>query len=191
MILNLEAKKAVDSSECLGVVSGYSQLGAMRGILCLVGDLAFQSLHGLHPWRDGGMDKHGNGKVALGKPNGDHRQMLTNSLAGCVICGFVALYLDSTAVCQEMEMMGGLLMTKAHSLIAAGVYAHRAFFLSRRTLLGYCARAQGPRYQEDKELKNFHREQTKNVLYGAGYGSRNLWQRPSARSFVPSKHGLI
>ena len=191
MILDLEAEKAVDSGKRLRVVSGYPELCAVRGVLGPVGDLAFQLLHGLHAWRDSGVNKHRYIKIALGEFYGNHRQMLTNSLLASSIRRFIALYFDSTAVCQEMEMMGGLLMTKAHSLIAAGVYAHRAFFLSRRTLLGYCARAQGPRYQEDKELKNFHREQTKNVLYGAGYGSRNLWQRPSARSFVPSKHGLI
>ena len=47
MISDLEAEKAVDSSKCLGIVSGHSQLRTALGILGLIGDLAFQPLHGL------------------------------------------------------------------------------------------------------------------------------------------------
>jgi len=67
MILDLEAEKAVDSSKRLGVVSGYSQLCAVIGILGLICDLAFQSLHVLYAWRDRGVDKHRNGEVANGR----------------------------------------------------------------------------------------------------------------------------
>ena len=108
MILDLEAEKAVDSSKCLGIVSGHSQLRTALGILGLIGDLAFQLLHGLYTWRHRGMDKHRNGKIALGELCGDHRQMLTDSLLASCIGGLVALYLDSAAVSQEMEMMGCL-----------------------------------------------------------------------------------
>jgi len=93
------------------------------------------------------MDKHWKSKIALSKLNGDHRQMLTDSLLAVFVGRPVALYLDSTAISKEMEMMGRLLVTKAHSLIAAGVYACRMFFLSRRRLLGYRVQAVGPKYQ--------------------------------------------
>jgi hypothetical protein len=49
MILNLETEKAVDSSKRLGIVSGYSQLRPVLGILSFICDLAFQLLHGLYP----------------------------------------------------------------------------------------------------------------------------------------------
>jgi len=105
VILDLEAEKAVDSSKCLGLVSGYSQLCAVLGILGLIRDLAFQSLHVLYAWRDRGVDKHRNGKVALGKLCRDHRQMPADSLLASCISRVVALNLDGTAVSQEMEMM--------------------------------------------------------------------------------------
>ena len=139
MILNLEAEKAVDSSKRLGIVGGYSQLRTALGILGLIGDLAFQPLHGLYAWRHRGMDKHRNGKIALGKLYCDHRQMLTDSLPASRIGGLVALYLDSAAVGQEMEMMSRFLVTKTHTLIATGVYARKIVFLTRSRLLCYCA----------------------------------------------------
>ena len=145
MILNLEAKKPVDSTKSFGVVSGYPQLRALHSILGLVDDLAFQSLHSLHARWDSGMDKHWNGKVALSKFSGDHRQMPTDSLLAIFVGWPVALYLDSTAISKKMEMMGRLLVTKAHRLIATGVYARRMFFLSRHRLLGYRVQAVEPK----------------------------------------------
>ena len=73
MILDLEAEKAVDSSERLSMMRGYSQLRTVLGIFGLICDLAFQPLHGLYAWRCRGMDKHRNGKIALGKPYCNHR----------------------------------------------------------------------------------------------------------------------
>ena len=99
MILNLETEKAVDSGKRLGIVSGYSQLRTALGILGLIGDLAFQLLHGL-TWRHGGMDKHRNGKITLGKPYSDHCQMLSDSVLASRIGGFIALYLDGAAVSE-------------------------------------------------------------------------------------------
>jgi hypothetical protein len=125
MISDLEAEKAVDSSKCLGIVSGHSQLRTALGILGLKCDFAFQPLHGLHARRYRGMDKHWNGKIALGKLYGDHHQMLTDSLLGSCIGGLVALYLDSATVSQKMEMMSCFLVTKTHALIATGVYARK------------------------------------------------------------------
>ena len=98
MNLDLEAEKAVDSSKRLGLASGYSQLCAVLGILGLIRDLAFQSLHVLYAWRDRGMDKHRNGKIALGKLYCDHRQMLADSLLASCIGRLVALNLNDTAV---------------------------------------------------------------------------------------------
>ena len=79
MILDLEAEKAVDSNKRLGIVSGYSQLRPTLGIFGLICDLAFQLLHSLYTWRNRGMNKHRNGKIALRKLYCDHRQMLTDS----------------------------------------------------------------------------------------------------------------
>ena len=67
MILNLETEKAVDSSKCLGIVSGYPQLRPELGILGFICDLTVQLLHGLYTWWHRGMDKHRNGEIALGK----------------------------------------------------------------------------------------------------------------------------
>ena len=41
MIMDLEAEKAVDSSKCLGTMSGYSQLCTAVGIFGLICGLAF------------------------------------------------------------------------------------------------------------------------------------------------------
>jgi len=125
MILNLETEKVVDSSKRLGILSGYSQLRTALGILGLIGDLAFPLLHSLYTWRHRGMDKHRNGKIALGKLYCDHRQMLADSLLARRIGGPVSFYLDCAAVSQEMEMMGRLLVTKTHALVATGVCARR------------------------------------------------------------------
>jgi hypothetical protein len=130
MILNLETEKAVDSSKPLGIVSGYSQLRATLGILGLIGDFAFQLLHSLYTWRYRGMDKHRNGKIALGELYCNHRQMLTDSLLASCIGGLVTLYLDSTTVSQEMEMMSRFLVTKSHALVATGVDAGKIVFLT-------------------------------------------------------------
>ena len=150
MIVDLEPEKAVDRGKRLGIVSGHSQLRTALGILGLICDLAFQPLHGLHAWRDRGMDKHRNGKIALGKLYCDHRQMLTDSLLASRIGGLVALYLDSATVGQKMEMMSSLLVTKTHALIATGVYALKIVFLYRRRLLGYCAQGYLAKYQAGK-----------------------------------------
>ena len=159
MILDLEAEKAVDSNKRLGIVSGYSQLRPTLGIFGLICDLAFQPLHGLYAWRHRGMDKHRNGKIALGKLYCDHRQMLTDSLLASCIGGLVALYLDSTTVSQEMEMMSRFLVTETHPLIATGVHSGKIVFLTRRSLLGYCVHVDGAKYKQEKEVKNFHRWQ--------------------------------
>jgi hypothetical protein len=160
MIVDLEVEKAVDSSKCLGIVSGHTQLRTALGILGLICDFAFQPLHGLYAGRYRGMDKHRNGKIALGKLYGDHRQMLTDSLLGSCIGGLVALYLDSATVSQKMEMMSCFLVTKTHALIATGVYAHKIVFVTRRRLLGYCAHVHGAKYKQEKEVKDFHRRQS-------------------------------
>ena len=125
MILNLEAKKAVDCSERFGVVSGYLQLCTVHSILGLVDDLAFQSLHGLHPWRDSGVDKHRYIKIAFGEFNGNHCQMLSNSRLASRVGGFVALYLNGPAISEQMEMMSRLFVTEAHSLIAPRIDARK------------------------------------------------------------------
>jgi hypothetical protein len=156
MISDLEAEKAVDSSKCLGIVSGHSQLRTVLGIFGLICDLAFQPIHGLYAWRHRGMDKHRNGKIALGKLYGDHRQMLTDSLLASCIGGLVALYLDSATVSQKMEMMSRFLVTETHPLVATGVHAGKIVFLTRGSLLGYCAHVDGAKYKQEKEVKKFH-----------------------------------
>jgi hypothetical protein len=160
MIVDLEAEKTVDSSKCLGVVSGHSQLRTALRILGIICNRAFQPLHGLYAWRHRGMDKHRNGKIAFRKLYCYHRQMLADSLLASRIGGLVALYLDSAAIGQEMEMMSRFLVTKAHTLIATGVYAGKIVFLTRRRLLGYCVQGYVAKYQQEKEVKNFHRSRT-------------------------------
>jgi hypothetical protein len=113
MILNLEAKKAVDSSKRVSIVSGYTELCSVDGIFGLIGDIAFQPLHGFYTWRHGSMDKHRNSKIALGKLYCDHCQMLTDCLLASCISRLVALYLDSTAVSQQMEVVGCLFVARA------------------------------------------------------------------------------
>ena len=157
MLVDLESEKAVDSGKCLGIVSGHSQLRAVLGILGLVCDLAFQLLHGLYARRNLGMDKHRNGKIALGKLNCDYRQVLTDSLLASCIGGLVALYLDGATVSQKMEMMSCFLATKTHALIATGVYARKTVSVTRRRLLGCCAQAHGAKDKQEKEVKDFHR----------------------------------
>jgi len=125
MIADLEAKKAVDSRNRLGIVSSDSQFCTSLRILGIVCDFAVQPFHGLYARRRRGMDKHRNGKIPLRKPNCDHRQVLADSLLRSRIGRLIALYLDRAPVSQEMEMMSRFLVTKAHSLIATGVYARK------------------------------------------------------------------
>ena len=139
MVVDLEAEKAVDSSKCLGIVSGHSQLRTELGILGLICDLAFQPLHSLYAWRHRGMDKHRNGEIALGELCRNHCQMLTNGLLANCIGGPVRFYLDCTAVSQEMEVVGCLFVAKTHTLIATGIYARKMVFRVWRSLLGNCA----------------------------------------------------
>jgi hypothetical protein len=153
MISDLEAEKAVDSSKCLGIVSGHSQLRTALGILGLKCDFAFQPLHGLHARRYRSMDKHRNGKIALRKLYGDHHQMLTDSLLGSCIGGLVALYLDSATVSQKMEVVGCLFVAKTHTLIATGVYARKMVSRVWRSLLGNCAQTRGAKSIQKKKVK--------------------------------------
>jgi hypothetical protein len=60
------------------------------------------------------------------------------------------LYLDSTTVSQEMEMMSRFLVTKSHALVATGVDVGKIVFLTRRRLLGYCAQEHGAKYKQEK-----------------------------------------
>ena len=76
--------------------------------------------------------------------------MLTDSLLASRIGGLVTLYLDSATVSQKMEMMGRLLVTKSHALVATGVDAGKIVFLTRRRLLGYRAQAHGAKYKQEK-----------------------------------------
>jgi hypothetical protein len=132
MIVDLESEKSVDSSKRLGIVSGYSQLRTALGILGLICDLAFQSLHCLYAWRHRGVDKHRNSKIALRELYRDHRQMPTDGLLANCIGGLVALDLDSAPVSEKMEMMGRQLMAKTHALVATGVHARKIVLLNRR-----------------------------------------------------------
>ena len=59
-------------------------------------------------------------------------------LASC-IRSLIALYLDSTAVSQKMEMMSCFLVTETHALIATGIYACKIVFVTGRRFLGDCA----------------------------------------------------
>jgi hypothetical protein len=77
--------------------------------------------------------------------------MLTDSLLTSCIRRLVALYLDSTTLSQEMEMMSRFLVTEAHPLIATGVYARKVVFLTRRSLLGYGAQGCVTKYQQQNE----------------------------------------
>ena len=86
--------------------------------------------------------------------------MLADSLLASRIGGLVALYLDSATVSQEMEMMRRFLVTKTHTLIATGVYSRKIVFLTRSRLLCYCAQGYVAKYQQEKEVKKFHRRQT-------------------------------
>jgi hypothetical protein len=147
MILDLEAEKSVNSSKRLGIASGYSHLRTAVGIFGLICDFDCQPFHVLYAWWHRGMDKHRNGKIALRKHYCDHRQMLADSLLASPIGGLVALYLDSAAVGQEMEMMSRFLVTKAHTLIATGVYAAKIVLFTRRRLLGYCVQARVAKHQ--------------------------------------------
>jgi hypothetical protein len=164
MILDLEREKAVDSSNGLGVLSGYSQLRAALRILRLICDLAFQPLHRLYTWGHRGMDKHRNIKIALGEFYRDHRQMPTDGLLASCIGGLVALYLDSTAVSQKTEMMSCFLVTKAHALIATGIYAGKIVFVTRRRLLGDCAQVRRAEQKQEKEAKNLHLRQRSSFI---------------------------
>lgn len=156
MILNLEAEKTVDSSKRLGVVSGYSQLRTTLSILGLIVDLTFQLLHGLYTWWHRCVDKHRNGKIALGELYRDHCQMLTNGLLANCVAGPVRFYLDRTALSQEMEVVGCLFAVKTHTLIATGIYTRKMVFRVWGSLLGNCAQTRGAKYIEEKKVKNFH-----------------------------------
>ncbi len=147
MIVDLEAEKTVDSIKCLGIVSGHSQSRTALRILGNIGDPAFQPLHDLYAWRQRGMDKHRNGKIAFRELYGDHRQMLADSLLASRIGGLVALYLDRAAVDQEKEMMSRFLVTETHTLVATGVYAGSIVFLTRGRLLGHGVQARVAKYQ--------------------------------------------
>ena len=156
MILNLEKEKAVDSSKRFSIVSGHSQLRTALGILGLIGDLAFQLLHGFYTWRHRVMDKHRNGKIALGELCRNHCQMLTNGLLANCIGGSVSFYLDCTAVVQEMEVVGCLFVAKTYTLIAAGIYARKMVFRFWRSLLSNCAKTQDAKNIREKDVKKFH-----------------------------------
>jgi hypothetical protein len=52
------------------------------------------------------------------------------------------LYLYSTAICQEMEMMGRLLVTKAHSLVAPYIHARKMVLWTGTGRLAFCADAE-------------------------------------------------
>lgn len=136
----------------------------MGGLLGRIGDIAFQLFHRLYPWRRLSMDKHRNSEIALGKPYGDHRQMLTDSVPAGGIRGLVALDLDGAAVRQKPKMMSRLLMTETHPLIAARVDARKMVFRSRRSLLGDCAQACDAKKQRKTEPDNFDSRARKLVV---------------------------
>src|SRR5215467_14706126 len=110
MVLDLESEKAVDSSNGLGVVSGHPQLRTILGVLGFVCDLAFQSLHVLYAWRDRGVDKHRNAKVALGKLSCDHSQVTKNSVFGSGIRGLI--YFGSRSHHHRSEGGSGELLSR-------------------------------------------------------------------------------
>ena len=145
MIVDLEAEKTVDTSKCLGIVSGHSQLRTALRILGIICDCVFQPLHDHYAWRRRGKDKHRNGKIAFRKLYCDHRQVLADSPLASRIGGLVALYLDRVG--QEKEMMSRFLVTENHTLVATSVYAVKIVFLTRRTLLSYCVQGRDKKYQ--------------------------------------------
>src|SRR6516165_5906298 len=128
------------------------------------------------------MDEHRYSKIALGKPNRDHRQMLTNSLLAFRVSGFVAVNLNSTTVSKKMEMMSCFLVTKTHTLIATSVYTLRMFVLSRRRLLSCRAKADLPKYQHEEEVTKFHTLIPSNSLLLVQIGLDRRTVLPGTRS---------
>jgi uncharacterized membrane protein len=86
----------------------------------------------------------------------DHCQMLTDCLLASCISGLVALYLDSTAVTQQMEVVGRLFVAKTHALIATGIYTRKMAFRVWRSLLSNCAQTRGAKNIQEKQAKKFH-----------------------------------
>ncbi len=58
-----------------------------------------------------------------------------------------------------MEMMGRLLVTKTHTLIATGVYAPKMVFRVWRSLLSNCAQTRDAKNIQEKKVKKFHSKQ--------------------------------
>ena len=61
-------------------------------------------------------------------------------------------------------MMGRLLVTKTHALVATGVYApgvyaRKMVFLVGRSLLSNCVQTRGAKYIQEKKVKKSHRIQ--------------------------------
>jgi hypothetical protein len=67
MVSDLEAKEIVNCGKSCGVVSGYSQLRTPLSVFGIVCDFILQPPHRLYARRDGRMNEHRNGKIALGK----------------------------------------------------------------------------------------------------------------------------
>ena len=82
--------------------------------------------------------------------------MITNGLLAIGVCGVITRYFDRTPIGKEMEVMAHLFVTKAHALIATGVYTRKMIFLTRRSLLGHRTQAQQAKCQGKKEVNKFH-----------------------------------
>jgi hypothetical protein len=97
-----------------------------------------QPFHRFCPWWHCIMDEHRNCEVAISELRRDHAQMFPNCLLTIGIVWVVAGNFDRSTIRKEMEMMGRLLVTEPHGLVAAGIHSRKMLFRARRRRWALC-----------------------------------------------------
>jgi len=84
------------------------------------------------------MDEHGNREVATRELCRDHAQVVADRLLALGVGWVVTGDFDRPTIRKEMKVMGRLLVTETHRLVAPGIYAREMVFRTRGRRLAFC-----------------------------------------------------
>jgi hypothetical protein len=120
------------------IVSGNANLCTSDRVTDDVTDFAVQPLHRFCPWRQRIMDEHGNRKVTTRELCRDQAQVVADRLLALDIGWIFTDDFDRPTIREEMKVMGRLLVTETHRLVAPGIYARKMVLRTRGRRLAFC-----------------------------------------------------
>lgn len=165
MVRDLEAEKGVDGVEGFRVGGGDLDFSPGGGVKVSVADFAAQPGHDRSAGRDGVMDEHRDIEIACCEALDDVGEVHADQVARRGVLGIVGGDVDEAAGFEEVEMMSGGFVGKAHGVVAAGGHC----VVVGRGLLHQGGGSNHNRGQQEGDLEGSHGEESKSPIW-VGHG---------------------